>query len=286
VAKGRFVVNAVNGEDIGVLKKSRHLPESVVSLSNVSLIIDGRERIHDLTWEIRKGENWVLVGSNGAGKTTLLRLLNGYHWPSSGTATVLGESFGRVDLREIRRKIGLVSSYISDWIPENEKVLDVVLSGKHASLGLWNAAPSSDKKYATLLLRRLECEQYRDSKFGRLSQGEKQRVVIARALMAKPRLLVLDEPCAGLDIPGREKFLSTLGRIARKKRKNLSILYVTHRIEEIPPGFTNAILLKNGRMVKKGELDDVLNDDNLTACFGVKIKVREWRNRYYALVDS
>jgi iron complex transport system ATP-binding protein len=258
--------------------------EAVVSLSNVSLEVEGREVVHRVSWEVRKGENWVLVGPNGAGKTTLLRMLNGYQWPSSGKVTILGETFGRVDLRELRMKIGLVSSYISDWIPDDDRVLDVVLSGKYASIGLWNATSPADQRLARSLLRRLGCERYSHSRFGRLSQGERQKVIIARALMTRPSLIALDEPCAGLDIPAREKFLSTLHGMALSG--NPSMVYVTHRIEEIPSGFTHAILLKKGRVISQGKIGDVLSDRGLSTLFGIGIKVSRWRDRYYALVDN
>jgi len=250
----------------------------------VDVSIEGKEVLHDVTWEVKRRENWVIVGPNGAGKTSLLRLLNGYHWPSSGKARVLGKKFGSVDLRELRKKIGLVSSYITDWVPADERVLDVVLSGKDASIGFWKPSSPEDNRLAVSALGALGCERYKDSRFGRLSQGEKQKVVIARALMARPRLVALDEPCAGLDIIGRERLLSTLRRLA--SRGSPSLIYVTHRIEEIPEGFTHGILLKGGKIVKMGMTNEVLDDESLTACFGVKVKVNRWRNRYYAMVDD
>jgi len=256
----------------------------ILGLSNVSLAIEGRKIIRDLSWEVKEGENWVLVGENGAGKTTLLGILNGYRWPSAGRATVLGKDFGSFDLRDLRRKIGFVSSYISDWIPEEEKVIDVVVSGRYASIKLWKNPPPEELAFANRLLRRVGCGRYEGAKFGKLSQGERQRVIIARALMARPRLMALDEPCAGLDLPGREKFLSTVARIAESGSPTM--IYVTHRIEEIPAGFTHALLLREGRVTAKGRIDQVLNSRNLSACFRVPITVRKWRNRYYALVDD
>ena len=260
------------------------MTEPVVSLSDVSLRLDGRQVLRSITWRVRKGENWVVVGPNGAGKTSLLGLLNGYHWPSSGTVNVLGEPFGRVDLRELRKRIGLVSPYLTDWVQESQNVLDVVLSGKFASIGLWSSPTPADRRLAAALLRRTGCGKYGGSSFGKLSQGEKQKVMIARALMAKPRLLVLDEPCSGLDIPGREKFLSAVAAIALKR--NPSMVYVTHRIEEIPRGFTHAMLMKGGRILKMGRMDEVLDDGWLSRCFGVRIRVNRWRNRYYAVVNG
>ena len=268
------------------LKRSeaRTLTGLILGLSNVSLAIDGKKIIRDLSWQVREGENWVLVGPNGAGKTTLLGILNGYHWPSGGRATVLGKDFGSFDLRELRKRIGFVSSYISDWIPEEERVIDVVVSGRYASIRLWKDPPPEELAYANRVLRRVGCGRYGGARIGKLSQGEKQRVIIARALMARPRLMALDEPCAGLDLPGREKFLSAVARIAESGSPTM--IYVTHRIEEIPAGFTHALLLREGRVTAKGRIDQVLNSRNLSACFRVGIKVSRWRKRYYALVDN
>jgi iron complex transport system ATP-binding protein len=256
----------------------------IVNMSNVSVAIEGNPVLRDVSWQMEDGENWVVVGPNGAGKTTLLRLLNGYHWPSSGQVSVLSKPFGKVDLRELRRRIGFVSSFISDWIPEDERVVDVVMSGKYASIRLWKEPPRRDLQHANLMLRRVGCERYMNAKFGKLSQGEKQRIIIARALMANPRLLVLDEPCASLDLPAREAFLSTVTEIAR--RKTPSLIYVTHRIEEIPAGFTHALLIKAGRVLREGKIDAVLDNRHLSKCFGVKVKVSKWRNRYYAMIDE
>ena len=260
------------------------MSELVLSLSDVSLSIEGRQVLHGVDWQVRKGQNWAVVGPNGAGKTSLLRMLNGYLWPSSGKVRLLGESFGRVDLRELRKKIGFVSPFVTDWIQDDQKVLKVVQSGKFASIGLWGAPTDADERLATRLLRRTGCERYAGTSFGKLSQGERQRVVIARALMAKPRILALDEPCSGLDIPARERFLSVLSDLTL--RRSPTMIFVTHRIEEIPRGFTHAMLMNNGRVLKEGEIADVLDGAGLTKCFGVKIKVNKWGGRYYAVIEG
>ncbi len=256
----------------------------ILSLTNVRLTIDGREIIRDLSWRVREGENWVVIGPNGAGKTSLLRIVNGYHWPSSGRANVLGEAFGRTDLRELRTKIGFVSSFIGDWIPGEERVIDAVVSGKYASTTLRKDPPREELAYASRMLIRVGCGKYRNAKIGKLSQGEKQKVVIARALMARPQLLTLDEPCAALDLPGREQFLSAVRRIAESGSP--SLIYVTHRIEEIPEGFTHALLLRDGRVTAKGRIEETLTSSNLSRCFRVGIRVSRWKNRYYAIIDQ
>ena len=258
-------------------------PGLILRLSSVSLEIEGRKIIRDLSWQVGDGENWVVIGPNGAGKTTLLRIVNGYLWPSSGRVSVLGEAFGRSDLRELRRRIGFVSAYLGDWIPSEERVIDVVVSGRYASTRLWKDPSSEELAYANRMLRRVGCERYRNAKVGKLSQGEKQKVVIARALMARPQLLTLDEPCAGLDLPGREQFLSSVGRIAESGSP--AIIYVTHRVEEIPAGFTHALLVRGGRVTAKGGIENTLTSDNLSRCFQVPIRVSRRRNRFYAIID-
>lgn len=253
-------------------------------MRDVGLSIDGKPILKAINWEVRRGENWVVVGPNGAGKTSLLRLINGYHWPTTGKVRVLGKQFGGADLRELRKEIGLVSPYVTDWIPDNQRVLDVVFSGKFASIGLWVSPSDVDKRFAVALLRRMGCGRYASNKFGTLSQGEKQKVVIARALMARPRLLTLDEPCSGLDLAARERFLKAISNVAVKR--NPSMVYITHRIEEIPRGFTHAILMRNGRVLKRGKMKVVLTDEYLSSCFGVGIRVKRLKGRYYALVDA
>jgi iron complex transport system ATP-binding protein len=260
------------------------LAGDIVELTDVSVDIGGRKIIDNFSWRVKRGEHWVIVGPNGAGKTTLLRVLNGYQWPSSGKATVLSTSFGSSDLRELRKEIGFVSAYIGDCIPDELKVEDVVMTGAYASIRLWSPPRSGDLARAKALLRRISCAKHAKKSFGQLSQGEKQRVIIARALMARPSLLTLDEPCAELDLTGRESFLSTLAKIAT--RKTPTMIYVTHRIEEVPRGFTHALLLKDGRALDSGRIEAVFNKKSLSSCFGVKVDVRKWRNRFYAFVDG
>jgi iron complex transport system ATP-binding protein len=256
--------------------------DSVVELSKVHVALGGNQIIRGIDWRVNRGENWVVVGPNGAGKTTLLLLINGYLWPSLGTAKILGKQFGDVDLRDLRKSIGLVSPYMDDWFQE-ERTLDVVASGASASARLWKSPNQKELRRAATLLRNVGCAEHARKKFRELSQGEKRRISIARALMGEPRLITLDEPCAGLDLSGRETFLSTLSKIAREGAR--SMVYVTHRIEEIPRGFTHALLLKRGKVVRKGELDKVLTGENLSRCFGVDVKVKKLHNRFYAVAD-
>jgi iron complex transport system ATP-binding protein len=255
---------------------------TVVGLSKVRVAIGGNQVIRGIDLRINRGENWVVVGPNGAGKTTLLLLINGYLWPSKGTARILGKRFGDVDLRDLRRSIGLVSPYMDDWFQE-ERTIDVVASGASASARLWKSPNQAELRRGAALLKLVGCSEHARKRFRELSQGEKRRISIARALMGRPRLITLDEPCAGLDLSGREILLSTLSKIARDGAQTM--VYVTHRIEEIPSGFTHALLLRKGKVVGKGELDKVLTGENLSRCFGVKVKVAKLHNRFYAVVD-
>ena len=256
---------------------------SLVELSRVHVTLGGKQIIRDIDWRVNRGENWAVVGPNGAGKTTLLLLINGYLWPSGGTAKILGREFGSVDLRDLRGSIGLVSPYMDDWFQE-EKTLDVVASGAYASSRLWKSPNQKELRRAATLLKSVGCGEHARREFRELSQGEKRRISIARALMGRPRLITLDEPCAGLDLTGRESLLSTLSKTARGSRQTM--IYVTHRIEEIPAGFTHALLFKRGKVVRKGKLDKVLTGENLSRCFGVDIKVVKLHNRFYAVVDG
>ncbi len=259
-----------------------YLKDSIFRLSDVSLILDERYVVKDLTWEIKRGENWAMIGPNGAGKTSLLSIINGYRWPTSGKVTVLGREFGRTDLRELRTQIGMVSSYLGDWISRNERAIDLVLSGKYGSVRLWKEQGSRELEYAKSLMKLTNCIQFEDKRVGELSQGERQKVLISRALMARPKLLTLDEPCEGLDLRARESFLDSISNLIAKGM--LSIVDVTHRTDEIPRGFTHALILDDGKKVAAGPIEEVITAANLSRCFGVEVTVKKWGGRYYTVV--
>jgi iron complex transport system ATP-binding protein len=260
-------------------------PRPVVSLSDVSLSLDGKTVLSHVDWEVLPGENWVVMGPNGAGKTSLLSIINGYRWPSSGAASVLGRRFGEADLRELRTETGLVSSYLDWMVSRDEKVLDFVVSGRFGSIEVWGKVRSSDTAEATSLLRAMGLLELRGRTVSELSQGERQKVAIARALMARPRLLVLDEPCEGLDIASRESFLEGLAPML-SKRGGPSFIEVTHRTEDVPPGFTHALLLRAGRVVDSGEIATVLTSGKLTRCFGTRVELKSLGGRYYMLAGK
>jgi len=255
-------------------------PQPVLLLSDVSLVLDGKRVLSHVDWRVMPGENWVVIGPNGAGKTSLLSIVNGYRWPSSGRVAVLGRRFGESDLRELRKETGLVSSFLDRMIRGDVKVLDLVLSGRFGSTRLWVRASEEEVAEARSLLRSVGCLRHGGKAVSELSQGERQRVAIARALMARPKLLVLDEPCEGLDIASRERFLRGLSAILSRK-EGTCFIEVTHRTEDVPPGFTHALLLREGRVVSSGTIAETLTSKNLTRCLGTRVKLRSFGGRYY-----
>jgi iron complex transport system ATP-binding protein len=257
----------------------------VIAMSDVSLVIDGKRVLSHLDWRVMPGENWVVIGPNGAGKTSLLSIIDGYRWPSSGSISVLGRKFGEADLREIRTETGLVSAYLDSMVGRDEKVIDLVVSGRFGSTRMWSKVKPADVAVATSILRELGCYEHRRKAVSELSQGERQKVAIARALMAKPRLLILDEPCEGLDIASRESFLGGLEPLLTK-RGGPAFIEVTHRTEDIPPGFTHALLLREGHVVGSGKIAETLTSEKLTRCLGTKIEMKKLGERYYMVATK
>jgi len=257
----------------------------IISMDDVSLDLEGKTVLSHVDWKVMPGENWVVVGPNGAGKTSLLSIINGYRWPSSGRVSVLGRRFGEADLRELREETGLVSSYLDWMIRHDERVLDFVVSGKFGSIRVWRKVTSRDTERANSMLAAMGCSEHREKAMGELSQGERQKVAIARAMMATPKLLVLDEPCEGLDIASRESFLEGLTPLLEKKG-GPSFIEVTHRTEDVPPGFTHALLLKQGRVVASGRISETLTSGNLSKCLGTKVELKKMGRRYYMIPSS
>lgn len=235
----------------------------IIEAKHVSIIRETKYILKDINWSVMDGEHWAILGLNGSGKTTLLDMLNGYIFPSKGEMTVLGQTFGRYDWRELRKSIGWVSTALQERLYVNETVEDIVLSGKFASIGLYEETDSEDRSYARSLLSRLDCLKLSGRIFQTLSQGEKQRVLIARGLMSAPRLLILDEPCTGLDIFAKEKLLSIIEKLSSEKDAP-TIIYVTHLTEEILPTFSHTLLLRRGEVHSAGETASVLTEENLT----------------------
>jgi iron complex transport system ATP-binding protein len=229
--------------------------------------------LRGLDWTVQRGEHWVILGPNGCGKTSLLAALTGYLSPTAGEIAVLGASYGRTDWRELRRRVGFVSNALIRQVEPDEPALHVVASGPTAALNLWHPPSPGLRAAARRLLRTWQCRELADRPWGVLSQGERQRVLIARALLAKPPLLLLDEPCAGLDPVAREQLLVDIERqIAR--RGGPSVVLITHHVEEITPGFTHALLLRAGEVVAAGPLQATLTAKNLRATFGVPVRLK------------
>jgi iron complex transport system ATP-binding protein len=254
----------------------------VVDLAGVTIVRGGSTLVDDITWRVDETDRWVVIGPNGAGKTTLLQVLAAQIHPTSGVAGLLGEVLGTVDVFELRPRIGLTSAALAERIPRAERVHDVVVSASYAVLGRWREEYDGlDHQRATELLAQMRIDSLADRTFGTLSEGERKRVQIARALMTDPELLLLDEPAAGLDLAGREALVRTLSELALDEYAPATVL-VTHHVEEIPEGITHALLLRGGRVVAVGELRDTLTADNLSATFDMPLELSESDGRWVA----
>ena len=238
--------------------------------------------LDDVSWEVEEDERWVILGPNGAGKTTLLQLASANLHPTSGVVGILGEVLGTTDVFELRPRIGLTSAALADRIPRDELVHDVVVSGSYGILGRWREQYETlDHDRASELLAEVGAARLSDRVFATLSEGERKRVQIARALMADPELLLLDEPATGLDLGGREDLVSTLSVLAMDADSPATIL-VSHHVEEIPPGFTHALLLREGRIVDSGPLDDVVTESSLSETFDMPLVLGRADGRFAA----
>src|SRR6187200_920447 len=255
---------------------------AVVDLAGVSIVRSGSTLINDISWEIDESDRWVVIGPNGAGKTTLLQVISAQIHPSSGVAGLLGEVLGTIDVFELRPRIGLTSAALAERIPPSELVRDVVVSASYAVIGRWREHYDDlDHRRASELLTEVGVSHLADRTFGTLSEGERKRVQIARALMTDPELLLLDEPAAGLDLAGRESLVNALGELAQDQYAPAMVL-VTHHVEEIPSGVTHAMLLKEGSIVAAGPLRETLTADNLTKTFDLELTLVEADGRWTA----
>lgn len=249
----------------------------MIKLRHITYQRENRTILDTIDWEVRKGEHWAIIGPNGAGKTTLLNILNGYQWPTDGTVNVLGKTFGQTNLRQLRKSIGWVSASLSEQYERNHGRLtacQVVLSGKHASIGLYDSPSPEETRQAEQLLETFGCRSLAHAHFHTLSQGEKQRVILARAWMAKPELLILDEPCSGLDFPAREHLLQAISTLGNEA-DGPTILYVSHHVEEILPFISHVLLLQNGKILASGQKEQILTGDNLSHLFNMDVQV-DW----------
>lgn len=251
----------------------------VIDVGNVSVIRDSRYILKEVNWSVRKREHWAILGLNGSGKTTLLNMISGYLLPSKGELKVLGETFGKYDLRELRKSIGWVSTALQERLYGNESVEDIVISGKYASMGLFNAPTQEDKEIAGTLLDELSSSHLAHRTYKTLSQGEKQRVLIARGLMSSPKLLILDEPCTGLDIFSKAQLLADIESLSNDS-DSPTLIYVTHQIEEILPIFNHTLLMRRGEVHSSGLTSEILTEENLSNFFEIPIKCHKEDDRF------
>ena len=252
--------------------------EKILSYKNVSFKRDGREILKNINWEIKEGENWALIGLNGSGKSTLLSMIPAYTFATKGEVSVFDKKFGACVWAEIKEKVGFVSSTLNNFSDRlnNQSLIDIVLSGKYNSIGIYQEITQKDREKANNIIKDFKLSHLKLNKFGTLSQGEQRKTLLARAFMNSPSLLILDEPCSGLDIRAREIFLKSL----EENSKNISaipFIYVTHQIEEIIPSISHVAILDNGEIVAQGNKYEVLTDENLSKLYEIDVKI-EWSN--------
>ena len=255
---------------------------SVLELSDVSVARDGRAILDSVSWAVESDQRWAILGPNGAGKTTLLQISSATIHPTSGVARVLEDTLGKVDLFELRPRIGFASSKLARSLPADETVINVVMTAAYAVTGRWNEEYDEfDERRARRVLGEWRLDALADRLYSTLSDGEQKRVQIARAVMTDPELLLLDEPAASLDLGAREELLQLLGGYAQSAEAP-AIVMVTHHVEEIPPGFTHALLLKDGGTTAAGPIGDVITAENLSATFGLDLELESSNGRFAA----
>jgi iron complex transport system ATP-binding protein len=257
------------------LKKTK----TILAVSELRVERGGTTILDGVSWRVERGQHWVILGANGSGKTSLLSALTGYLTPTAGEISLLGKTYGGSDWRELRKEIGLVSSAVRQMMANDEPALETIASGKFAMIDFWGRMARADKVRARQILRQIDCSPLAERSWRVLSQGERQRVLIGRALMARPRVLILDEPCAGLDPAAREHFLQFLQRLGRTRNAPTLVL-VTHHVEEIMPVFSHVLILKKGRVLAAGKKLGMLNTEMLSRAFNARVQLQRRTGRY------
>jgi len=265
-------------------KQTMQEPEKLIEVKDLYCIHGNRYTLTNIDWEVKRGDNWLVFGLNGSGKTTLLSILAGFTEGSSGTVKVFGREYDKDNTLEIRKKIGWVSSSFFDRYYHNETAINIVLSGLFGTLGISGIVSDADMVKALNLMEELNLKKKEDRVFATMSKGERQSVMIARALISNPEILILDEPGNGLDVLARERMLETVVRLT--KEKNITVLYVTHYVEEILPIFANAIMLKDGMIHTRGKTSDIFNTEHLSEYFNHDIEILQKEDRYVAKMKT
>lgn len=247
---------------------------SIISMEHVSLRREENQILDNVHLRIEQGEHWVILGRNGSGKTTLLEMMNGYMFPSQGRIEVLGNLYGQCDVREVRKEIGYISQTLIEKLTPRDPVWEVVATGAYAFLRFYQTIPDEVKAKAMGLLDDMGFANLANNPLGTLSQGERKKVMLARSLMAEPKLLIMDEPCAGLDLYEREKMLAEIDRL---RQRNITVVYVTHHVEEIVPLFTHVALIRDGRIAAAGPKQEVLTQDTIKHTYDVPVDI-QWDN--------
>ncbi|PYE49248.1 ATP-binding cassette domain-containing protein [Paenibacillus barcinonensis] len=256
---------------------------SVVAMENISLRREDHQILNDVHLRIEPGEHWVILGRNGSGKTTLLEMMNGYLFPSQGRIEVLGHVYGQCDVREVRKEIGYISQTLIEKLTLRDPVWEVVATGAYAFLRFYQTIPDEVKNRAMQLLEDMGFSKLANQPLGTLSQGERKKVMLARSLMAEPKLLIMDEPCAGLDLYEREKMLIEIDRL---RQRNMTVVYVTHHVEEIVPLFTHVALIRDGQIAAAGPKHEVLTEETIKHTYDIPVDIQWHEGRPWIRVRS
>jgi len=255
---------------------------AVLSLHGVSRVIEGRSLLTEINWQVTPSQRWVVLGANGSGKTTLVRIATMWDHPSAGVVELLGQRLGRTDVRQLRSRVGFTGAAIAALLRPSLTAIEVVMTAKHAALApWWHHYDENDKTAACAALQRVGCADRSQQRFGTLSSGEQQRVLLARALSIEPGLVVLDEPNAGLDLAGREQLIATLSQLALDLNTPPLVL-VTHHTDEIPDGFSHVLMLRDGAVLAAGPMSEMMTSENLSACFGLELTLERRHGRWNA----
>lgn len=253
------------------------MAEEIIGFEEITFRRDGKKILKGVNWTVQQGENWALLGLNGSGKSTLLGMIPAYTYPSSGVVRVFGHTYGKYEWQKVKERVGFVSSTMNEFSQtlNYQTVKNIVLSGKFSSIGLYDEVSGEDKEKANKIIESFGIAKIRDSKYHLCSQGEQRRSLIARAFMNEPDLMVLDEPCSGLDLSAREELLKTLNE--NYKKSHAPLIYVTHNIEEIIPAITHVAIMEKGKILKKGTKEDVLKNEVLSEIYDQQVAV-EWKD--------